>query len=144
MILAVLDTNTLASGTLIASTSPGQILNAWHGGKFELITSEHILNELVRTLQKPYFQTHIDNDTISDFIDLVRNEATVTQIVVNVGGVATHPEDDLILAAAISAEADYLVTGDKHFLKKVGNTYQKVKLISPIDFLDLLNKPVAK
>ncbi len=80
MISAVLDTNTLASGTVTALTPPGQILNAWHAGLFELVTSEDILGELVRTLQKPYFQNH------------------------------------------------------------VGNTYQKVKLVAPIDFLELLSK----
>lgn len=140
MISAVLDTNTLASGTVTASTPPGQILNAWHAGQFELVTSEYILDELVRTFQKPYFQKHVGTAEINAFIDLVQNEATVIPITVSVQGIATHPEDDFILATAISAKAHYLVTGDKHFLKKVGNTYQKVKIVTPSDFLKLLNQ----
>lgn len=139
MISAVLDTNTLVSGTLTASTPPGQILNAWHAGQFELVTSEYILNELVRTLQKPYFQKHIGITEINSYIDLIQNEATVTPITNTVRAIATHPEDDFILATAVSANANYLVTGDKHFLKKVGHIYQKVKLVTPTQFLDRLS-----
>jgi len=52
--------------------------------------------------------------------------------------VVTHPEDDLTLATAVSAKADYLVTGDQPMLRKVGNTYQGVNLITPIAFLAML------
>lgn len=51
MISVVLDANILVSGTVTASTPPGQILNAWHDGQFELVISTHILDELERTLQ---------------------------------------------------------------------------------------------
>ncbi|MBI2086059.1 hypothetical protein HYT74_01835 [Candidatus Daviesbacteria bacterium] len=40
MISAVLDTNVLASGTISYSTPPGQILNAWRNGKFELLSAK--------------------------------------------------------------------------------------------------------
>jgi predicted nucleic acid-binding protein len=53
-----------------------------------------------------------------------------------VSGVATHREDDQILAAAVSARAEYLVTGDKQ-LQQLG-IYQGVRVISPRAFLDLL------
>jgi predicted nucleic acid-binding protein len=53
-----------------------------------------------------------------------------------VQGVATHPEDDVILATAASARADYLVTGDRQLqaLGKFGST----RIVSPREFLDLL------
>jgi predicted nucleic acid-binding protein len=56
-----------------------------------------------------------------------------------VNGVATHPEDDLVLSTALSGKADYLVTGDKRFVARVA-TYQGVRLISPRDFLTLLEE----
>src|SRR5216684_2804335 len=98
MITAVLDTNVLASGTVSASTPPGQILNAWRDSQFELVVSRHIIDELARTLSKPYFQARLDPSAITAFIDLLQNETMVTPITVNIQGVATHPEDDLIIA----------------------------------------------
>lgn len=140
MISAVLDTNVLASGTVSAYNAPGQILDAWRLGQFELITSEHIINELYRTFQKPYFQNHINLNDTTAFVDLLQNEATITPISTKVSGVATHPEDDLIFATAISAKAGYLVTGDGALLRKVGNSHQGVKIVIPSDFLKILKQ----
>ena len=125
MISAVLDTNVLASGTISAANAPGQILNAWHARKFELVTSAHIIEELTRTFQKPYFQKRLSSKATTNFIDLLQNEAFVTPITVQVQGVATHPGDDWIVATALSAKADYLVTGDMPLLNKIGNSYQR-------------------
>ncbi len=135
MISAVLDTNVLASGTVSAANAPGQILNAWRARKFELVTSQHIINELLQTFQKPYFKNRLTNQAITNFIDLLQNESFVTPMTVKVQGVATHPEDDLTIAAALSAKVDYLVTGDKLLLNKLGNSYQGVSITSPNDFL---------
>lgn len=140
MISVVLDTNILVSGTVTASTPPGQILNAWHNGQFELVLSNHILDEVERTLQKPYFQAKLTPQAISNFIDLLQNETTIIPITVKVQGVATHPEDDLILATALSAKADYIVTGDEPLLTKVGNSYQGVFLVNPKEFLRILQE----
>lgn len=138
MISAVLDTNVLASGTVSAANAPGQILDAWHARKFELVTSAHIIGELTKTFQKPYFRDRLSNKATANFIDLLQNEASVTPIIVKVQNVATHHEDDLTIATALSAKADYLVTGDQSLLNKVGNSYQGVTLATPNDFLKIL------
>ena len=140
MISAILDTNVLASGTTIASTAPGQILDAWRAGQFELVLSTYIIDELKQTFQQPYFQNRLTANDIASFIDLLENETTVVPIITNVHGVATHPEDDFILATAVSARADYLVSGDKKFLQKTEPNYHGIILMSPADFIKILNK----
>ena len=140
MLTAVLDTNVLASGTVNATNSPGQILNAWRAGQFELVTSAHIIDELTRTFQKPYFKNHLSSDAFGNFIDLLKNEAFVTPITVKIQDVATHPEDDSTIAAAMSAKAEYLVTRDQPLLNKVGSSYQGVTFVNPNDFLKVLQQ----
>ena len=140
MISAVLDTNILASGVLTARGAPGQIINAWQDGRFALIVSSHILDELHRTLHKPYFQRHLTPRHIDDLFELLDAEAIHTPITAQVHGVATHPEDDLTLATAVSAKADYLVSGDGPLLRQVGHAYQGVALVTPPEFLRVLRK----
>jgi len=70
----------------------------------------------------------------------VAQHATLYPITVTITGVATHPEDDLVLATALSAGADYLVTGDRRFRARVPR-YQGVIVISPADFLIILGAP---
>jgi uncharacterized protein len=132
----VLDANTLASGAITTIGTLAAILDAWRGGDFSVILSEPILVECERTLQKPYFKRRLTASESSRFMQLLRKRAILSPITVSEQGVATHPEDDLILATAVSAKADYLVTGDTK-LQDLG-TYSGVRILSPRAFLDLL------
>ena len=67
---------------------------------------------------------------------MVRQQAIHTAITVVVSGVATHSEDDVVLATALSARVDFLVTGDGKLQKLA--TYHGVCIVSPRQFLDLL------
>lgn len=139
MITAVLDTNVLASGFvgfLNPSSTPGRLLHAWRDGRFVVITSEHIRAELEQTLLNPYFIQRLTQEQVAESAALLRSRTTLVEITAQVHGVATHPEDDLTLATAVSAKADYLVTGDKK-LQEVGS-YQGVTIMSPQEFLKIL------
>jgi predicted nucleic acid-binding protein len=52
------------------------------------------------------------------------------------------PSDDLVLDCAVAASAQYLVTGDAHLLRL--QTYQQVTIISPQDFLQMLERTQAE
>jgi hypothetical protein len=58
---AVLDANVFASGVLrygAPTSPPGEILRRWLAGGFELVTSDHLVDEIERTLLvNPYFAT---------------------------------------------------------------------------------------
>lgn len=142
MITAVLDTNVLVSGIVgfHKPTPPAQILEAWRAGEFQLVVSGHIIDELKSALEKPYFAQRITPQQVAGTIALFKEEAIVTPITINIQGAATHPEDDLTLATAVSAKVDYLVTGDQPLLRKVGNAYQGVNLVAPVTFLKALHK----
>lgn len=140
MISAVVDTNTLASGLIRRNpfTPVVQVVDAWRTREFRLVTSEHIITELARTIVSAYFAKHITPDQAQRFILLLRRRATITPITMTVSGVATHPEDDLILASAASAQVNYLVSGDRQ-LQRLGS-YQGITIVSARDFIQLLNR----
>jgi putative PIN family toxin of toxin-antitoxin system len=138
----VLDTNILASGAISAEGTLSTIVDAWRSGQFRVIASVPILDELERTFQKPYFRRYLAKKQSARFLLLLQRRATVSPITVAVRGIATHPEDDLILATAVSAKADYLVTGDSK-LQRVG-TYQGVRILSPRRFLEILKHDVSE
>jgi putative PIN family toxin of toxin-antitoxin system len=139
VIRAVLDTNVLASGFIRRNpgAAPTRILDAWVAGRFELIYSDEIITELERTFQSPYFARRLSRGQIGQALLLLIGEATRTEINVLVSGVATHPEDDRILAAAVSAGVDYLVTGDTS-LQALGSL-QNVQIVNPRGFLGRLD-----
>lgn len=136
MITAVLDTNVLASGFVRPEPAPGQLLLAWRAGLYTLVVSDHILTELARTLNESYFRDRLTPTQRSNNVALVREEAIITSINVEIYGVATHPEDDLVLATAVSGSVQYLVTGDKKLQNMT--MYQAVRIVSPREFLEIL------
>lgn len=134
----MLDTNVLASGFIRTWSPPGQLLIGWAAGAFDLIVSDPILAELASTLQHRYFLPRLPASGAAGVIDLLKREAVLTPITVEVHGVATHPEDDLVLATALSGAAGYLVTGDGQLLRL--GSFQGVSILSPRTFLDLLSR----
>lgn len=139
----LLDTNVLASGFASfkhPTRAPAQLLRAWRVEMFELCISEHILGELKNTFEKPYFKRRLKTKDIDDAVTLLTDECTTIPVTTWTRGVATHSEDDLIVAAAISAKVDYLVTGDQALRNKLGSSYRGVTICSPSDFLKILQE----
>jgi putative PIN family toxin of toxin-antitoxin system len=144
MIRATLDTNVLAPGVITrAQTVNGQVIQAWRENKYSLVLSEVILTELSRTLSQPYFSARLTAAQIEATVNLFRSEATIVPLLVTVAGVATHPEDDLILATALSGGTHYLVTRDEKLQEKV-QEYKGVSIISPLVFLQRLREEAKK
>ena len=139
MISAAWDANALASGVIgltVPASTPGALLRLWFADAFQLVTSDPILAELRRTFRKTYFRRRISPQQAQHALEVLRARAITVTLTVLVQGVASHPEDDLVLATALSANADYLVTGDRQ-LQKLG-MYEGVVILSPRAFLDVL------
>lgn len=140
MTTAVLDTNVLASGALATGGAVARVLDLALAGAFQLVVSAGILVELERTLRKPYFARRLGDELIVRYIAGLKAVSVLASITTVTSEVATHPEDDAILSAALSAHADYLVTGDKA-LQSLGS-YQGVMIVSPADFVRLIDPPI--
>ena len=91
---------------------------------------------MAHTFEDPYFRRRLSRQQMEADFTLLREEATVIALTVPVQGVATHPEDDLVLATAVSGPAEYLITGDRQ-LQRLGS-YEGVVILSPRAFLDRL------
>jgi predicted nucleic acid-binding protein len=89
------------------------IIDDWRPGVFTMIVSLSVILELRRTLQKPCFAERRTSAQRDRFLIVLERQTQTTTLIVEVNGVATHPGDDLIVSNAVSAGADYLVTGDR-------------------------------
>ena len=53
--------------------------------------------------------------------------------------IAADPDDDHVLAAAVAAQAELIVSGDRHLL--VLGTHQGIRIISPAEAVQLIATP---
>jgi putative PIN family toxin of toxin-antitoxin system len=141
VIRVVLDANVIVSGALGLdedASPPVRILGAWQRGEIEVLVSDPLIAEVERTLAIPYFASRVGPDRAGWTAERLRRFGTYVEIAIYVAGIASHPEDDLILATAVSGRADYLVTGDAQ-LQKLAH-YHSIPILSPRAFLPVLDQ----
>src|SRR4051812_35191970 len=117
MLRAVLDSSVLISAFITPQGTSGKLLDAAERGVFDLYLSREILTETAgkligkTKLQARYGYTR---DTVMLFCDGLAASATlVTDLPDLSGAVPNDPKDDVIVASAVAAKADYLVAGDR-------------------------------
>ena len=130
----VFDTNIYISAFLIPGGNAEKAYVHAIDGDFELCTSVAILTELGRTLEKKFSW---EKQKIVRLITFISDLATVFKTTPWLRVVSDDP-DNRILECAIKAEADFLVTGDKHLLK-LGN-YGNFEIIKLSTFFTILEQ----
>ena len=113
----VLDTNTLVSG-VIGQGPPRQLVDAAKAQSFQFYTSETLLAELLDVLTRDRFSARLEQAglTAQGFVDDLRRIATLVTPPSMPRVVPADPDDDHVLACALAAAADLIVSGDHHLL----------------------------
>jgi len=138
VIRVVFDANVIVSG-LFASDGPlAEIVDRWRIGHIRLIVWLHTLDEASRAWGKPCWRSRFSTGHARRALKLLREEADVIPITIIVTGVASHPEDDAVLATAVSGQAHFLVAADKALLN-LGRV-SDVTILSPRAFHEPLNQ----
>lgn len=135
-----LDANVLAPAFTGKNSAPVRLIGLWRAGLFELVLSDHLLQEFARTLSDPYYVRRFSPIEGALTLALLSARAHITGLTVPVNSVATHPEDDLVLSTALSGNASILCTRDKQLLRL--RQHQTVSILSPGELLALLEQEV--
>jgi putative PIN family toxin of toxin-antitoxin system len=113
----VLDTNTVVSGLLWGGV-PGKLIDAAVAGRVELSASLPLLAELRDVLDRHRLAERLVDRAV-DARDLFDGYASLVKLVAPaaIGAVIVDdPDDDHVLAAAVAAAVDAIVSGDSHLL----------------------------
>ncbi len=134
----VLDTNVFISAFLSADSPPDRIVRAWRRGDFELITSAPLLYELTTVLARPHIATRLGwtPEERAFTIAALREAATTVLPTKTIDAIPSDPSDNRILEAAVTAQADYIVSGDQDLLNL--QEFQGIQIVTPARFLAIL------
>ena len=134
----VVDLNVLVSG-IINNGPPSQLLRAAAEGKYELCISRMMLNRLEEVLGREKFVQHLARAQRSP-AEIVAQLAELATLVVPTAlaqPVTADEEDDRVLATALAAKADWVVSGDRRHLLSLQN-YKGIRILPPrIAIVDL-------
>ena len=134
MLKVVIHTNVFISAFYLPGSIPAEVVLLARRKKIANFISLSILNEISRImLQKLSWdnqRTQNARQRIEHFSELVNPDTYLT--VLNDG------PDNRILECAIQAQADYIISGDKHLLNL--KNYHWIKIVTPTAFLELVVK----
>lgn len=133
MLKVVLDTNVIVSGFNFAGSKPAKILDLVAGGAIVNFVSDHIIKETRNILIRKFFWTEEEAESaefwLRNFSEVVRPQTSIAVI--------AHAPDNRILECALEGQANLIISGDHHLIDL--KTYQRVKIVDPATFLEILN-----
>ena len=135
-----LDSNVIFSGIYSSRGAPAVILERFIEGRIMVIVSQQVMDEVIRTIKEklpeglPALRKLLVNAPPE-----IRKAPTLEEIkrwsgLLDMG-------DAAILAAAVTAQPDYFVTGDRHFIdnpkiaEKAG-----LQIVTPAQFIEGLGR----
>lgn len=131
----VLDTNILVSALLFRGEL-SRLIDLWKKDRVIPFISKETFQELKAVLEYPKF--HLTKDEIRTIIEEeILPFFEVVDVASEVSGICNDPDDDKFISCAISASADFIVSGDKHLCEL--HTYKSVKIIRAADLMKMFD-----
>lgn len=133
---AVLDTNVVVSA-LLWSGPPYRLLQHATDGDLDLFTSPTLAAELEEILGRRHLAKKLQEQRTSVrelttlYLGLARTVAPLS-----IPRIVRDPDDDHVLAAAITADANFIATGDQDLL--VLKSYQRIPIVTAVEALRLI------
>jgi len=120
----VLDTNVI----IAAFTSRGLANSVFELclGKFEIILSEYIINEVSDKLAG---KLKVPPEIVNEIINFLRDPCTISEYSLLEENVCRDIKDDNILALASSSKSTYIITSDKDLL--ILNKFIRTHIVNP-------------
>lgn len=123
----LLDTNVLLSAILFGGI-PRRLLEAVIDGRLRLVTSRHLLEEFEEILEAKFgftkaaaVETRSELEVLAELVEPVA-----------IPQVCRDPDDDHVLALAVSGDAEAIVTGDRDLLSL--EWHGEVEILTPASF----------
>ena len=136
----VLDTNVVLSGLLWRS-HPGRLLDLAKEEAISLHTSSAPRDELADMLSREKWTAMLATRQ-TDAAYLMQRYGVLAKVVrpKRIGCVVPNdPDDDAVIACALAARADLIVSGDKHLLG-LGGQYQGISIVTPAQAIQLVDR----
>lgn len=130
----VADTNIVVSG-LLWRGNPRRVLEAARAGALDLFTTVVLLAELEDVLHREKFAQRLAaagvtaHDLVLGFAAL----ASVIEPVIIEPVIIADPDDDAVLACALAAQCEVIVSGDSHLLNL--KQYQAIRILTAAEVL---------
>ena len=135
MVRVVVDTNVLVSA-LVGHGRPRALVSLLLE-EHTILSSTELLAELSDVLSREKFTT-VRRSQVNEFLTILTSKVVIVKTKSIPKIVAQDPDDDVVLAVASGAEAQYVISGDRHLLSL--GRFEGISIISVGQMLGILQK----
>lgn len=135
MTRSVLDVNVLVAAVVQPDGVAANCLRAHADGRFDLVVSPQLLEELSTVLRREKFRPFLTVEQAERFVEALSRDAIVIADPLEPERLSRDPTDDYLVGVARAAGADVLVTGDQDLLDL---DLSDPKIARPGEFLEVL------
>ena len=132
----VLDTNVLISAVISTGTSHKVLVEGFEDG-YTIVVSPETIQEFEDTLLKYPDKFHMSPEEVKKERDMIEYFAEFVTPETEVNAIEDDESDNMFLEAAVSADAEYVVSGDPHLLEL--DNFRGIRILPPDKFLEKLN-----
>lgn len=129
----VCDTNILVSALIFPGGSPDRVMALARIGEIELFVSPFILDEFKKVLKEKFGYNQRE---IKQRIDRITSIATIVNPQEKLSVISRDEADNRIVECAIEANADFIVSGDKHLLSL--KEFKKIPIVRAAELFSIL------
>jgi len=94
---------------------------------------------LRRVLQYPRIIKRLAHEQATGLLEKLETEAKLVDGTLKLDVLTRDPSDNIYLACAVEAKANYLITGNSEHFEEAGNIYMGVNIITPRAFLEIMD-----
>lgn len=127
----VLDTNVLVSA-IGWEGPPARILRACRAGRFDLVTSPHLLEELTHVLTYPKLRVIAEHAELPGILKWLHAAEHLVYPKKTFAVITVDPPDNRVLEAAMEGHAEAIISGDEHLLRL--KMFEGIPIVSPAAF----------
>ena len=139
-----IDTSALIAGMLSTTGAAHEVLRLCEAGVVQAVLSRQVLVEADRTLSQKLPALLPDYHSFLKHLSPLIVDNPPRQAIEAAGHVI-HRNDAPILAAAIEADAQYLITWNtRHFQKKAVREYAPFPILTPGEFLEEFRRAIVE
>jgi len=140
MIRVVIAANVFVSAILKPNSNPDKVIDLVKQGRITLALSHDILAEIREVLLYPKIRKELKLTTkeIGEALAQIAQAAIITSGRVRLKAIESDPDDNRYLECAVKAQADFIISGDRH-LKDL-KSFQGIKIVDPAIFLAFIAK----
>ena len=135
-----IDTNLVVSGILFPKGNPAQLLKAFTAGKFHLVLTVKLFDEIKEVLSRDKIKIkyNISDSKKNELLDelSVAQEMSLSLENRELPVHSRDQKDDMVLRCAIMGKCDFLLTGDEDLLSMNGlPELSNLRIIKVTEFL---------